>query len=219
MGDAAESETERAAAAAETTARAAHMEDINATTLLVQLFSEEHGRSPTEEEMERMTDAYEQVDLADVLGPPIEADEANRWRGYARLAFVKAREREPTDKELSQYADILARAGRLAAREAVVAAEATNELDEVPDAASPVVFFEKSMRDARLAFREKHGRDPTEEELHKYVLYALRATLQKREGRDPTLAEYKAACESEGIPAAVLQSYLPHDRRMRWVLF
>ena len=82
-----------------------------------------------------------------------------------------------------------------------------DSLDEVPDAASPDASAERWRRERRL-FREKHGRDPTEEELHKYVLYALRATLQKRKGRDPTLAEYKAACESEGIPAAVLQSFL-----------
>ena len=85
---------------------------------------------------------------------------------------------------------------------------AVDELDEVPDAASPHVYSEKSRRDARQAFREKYGRDPTEEELHKYFLYALRGALQRRDGRDPTRAEYKAACESEGIPAAVLQSYL-----------
>jgi hypothetical protein len=98
---------------------------------------------------------------------------------------------------------------------------AADELDEVPDAASPDASASKLRRDARQLFREKHGRDldtlhksslDTEEELHKCVLHTLRAALQKREGRDPTLAEYQAACESEGIPAAVLQSHL--DDRM-----
>ena len=97
---------------------------------------------------------------------------------------------------------------------------AVDELDEVPDAASPETM--KLRRDVRQAFREKHGRDPAEEDLHKCVLIAFRLKFQgKLEGRDrePTLKEYKVACENGGIPAAVLQSYLPHDRRMRWVLF
>ena len=96
---------------------------------------------------------------------------------------------------------------------------AADELDEVPDASSPHVYSEKSRRDARQAFRETYGRDPTEEELHKYLLQFYGLVLHKKEGRDPRLADYRATCESEGIPAAVLQSYLPHDRRMRWVLF
>ena len=37
-----------------------------------------------------------------------------------------------------------------------------DELDEVPDAARPL-FSEKSRRDARQAFREENGRDPTDD--------------------------------------------------------
>ena len=89
-----------------------------------------------------------------------------------------------------------------------------DSLDEVPDAASPFVYSEKSRRDARQAFREKYGRDPTEEEVHMNIdkedLERLTLKMVEELGREPTMEEYKVACESGGIPAAHLQSYLAH---------
>ena len=84
---------------------------------------------------------------------------------------------------------------------------ATDELDEVPDAARPF-FSEKARREARQRFREGHGRDPTEDEVHSSMLRQCTKLFKEREGRDPTQAEYTAICESDSIPAAALQSFL-----------
>ena len=83
-----------------------------------------------------------------------------------------------------------------------------DELDDVPDAASRDAYAERWRRDARQRFREKHGRDPKEEEINHSILSHRTIILKEQEGREHTLDEYTAICESECIPAAHLQSYL-----------
>ena len=50
---------------------------------------------------------------------PVEAEEADTYRRYARLSFMVQEARDPTDDEVSEFADKIARGFRRAALEAV----------------------------------------------------------------------------------------------------
>ena len=82
-------------------------------------FFKEHGRDPTEEEVERFTTAYDRDDPTDNHLGPVTAEEADVHRDTASELLHAAAGREPTDDELGPFTEKLARAFRRAALEAV----------------------------------------------------------------------------------------------------
>ena len=82
-------------------------------------FFKEHGRDPTEEEVERFTTAYDRDDPTDNHLGPVTAEEADVHRDTASELLHAAAGREPTDDELEPFTEKLARAFRRAALEAV----------------------------------------------------------------------------------------------------
>ena len=77
------------------------------------LFFKEHGRDPTEEEVERMSTAIDRNDPTDAHLGTVTAEEADACREIARISFKTVENREPTGDELSRGTiDILARRRR-----------------------------------------------------------------------------------------------------------
>ena len=128
---------------------ATHSADKELTSGLVrQAFSKEHGRDPTEEEVERMMAAFQRGDPTDAHLGAVTAEEADACREIARISFKTVENREPTGNELSRGPiDILARRLRRAALEAVepdieaVRRELVRRAVEAEKASSEVVPF------------------------------------------------------------------------------